>query len=102
MAGIPDGNAGTRAALIERNLRLVNEAVNRLGPAASGEDIDELFSAGTVGLIKAVDTYQTFQSGGDGAAGKAGVDLSDLAARRIEEEIFMYLRSRWRFRHSHG
>ena len=76
--------AGSRAArqkLIEHNLRLVAHIVRKY--YASAADQDDLISIGTIGLIKAVDTYDP---------GK-GIKLSSYASRCIENEIFMVFRA---------
>lgn len=74
-----DENA--RATLIEHNLRLVAHIVKKF--ENSGEDKDDLLSIGAFGLIKAVDTYKFNSS----------TKLATYAAKCIENEILMYLRS---------
>lgn len=74
-----DENA--RATLIEHNLRLVAHIVKKF--ENSGEDKDDLLSIGAFGLIKAVDTYKFDSS----------TKLATYAAKCIENEILMYLRS---------
>lgn len=71
--------------LIERNLRLVAHVVKKYQGA--GEDLDDLISIGTIGLIKAVATFD---------ARKAS-RLSTYAARCIENEILMHMRSRKKY-----
>lgn len=68
--------------LIERNLRLVAHVVKKY--QGTGEDLDDLISIGTIGLIKAVTTFD---------ANKAS-RLSTYAARCIENEILMHMRSK--------
>ena len=70
-----------RATLIEHNLRLVAHIVKKF--ENSGEDKDDLLSIGAFGLIKAVDTYKFDSS----------TKLATYAAKCIENEILMYLRS---------
>lgn len=70
-----------RNKLIEHNLRLVAHIVKKFDNTR--EDKDDLLSIGAFGLIKAVDTYN-FNS---------TTKLSTYAARCIENEILMYLRS---------
>lgn len=70
-----------RNQLIEHNLRLVAHVAKRYESKA--EDIEELISIGTVGLIKAVDSF----------ANDKGVKMATYAARCIENEILMHLRS---------
>lgn len=71
------GDEVARNVLIERNLRLVAHVVKKFESAS--EDIDDLISIGTVGLIKAIGTYD---------AGK-GTRLATYAARCIENEILL-------------
>ena len=69
-----------RAVLIERNLRLVAHIAKKyVGP---GNSQDDMISIGTIGLIKAVNTY----------SGKKSTRLATYAAKCIENEILMYLR----------
>lgn len=75
------GSEQARTVLIERNLRLVAHIVKKFDN--TGEDSDDLISIGTVGLIKAIATFN---------AGK-GTRLATYAARCIENEVLMYLRS---------
>ncbi|CAB1128944.1 RNA polymerase sigma-28 factor [Candidatus Hydrogenisulfobacillus filiaventi] len=75
------GDREARALLIERNLRLVAHVVKKY--THSVEEPDDLISIGTVGLIKAVDTFRTDK----------GVRLATYAARCIENEILMFLRA---------
>ena len=70
-----------RNTLIEHNLRLVAHIVKRY--ENTGEDKDDLLSIGSLGLIKAVDSFNF----------SANTKLSTYAARCIENEILMYLRS---------
>ena len=64
--------------LIEHNLRLVAHIIKKY--YANSSDQDDLISIGTIGLIKAVDSFDT---------GK-GIRLSSYAARCIENEILMF------------
>ena len=70
-----------REILIEHNLRLVAHIVKRY--ENTKEDKDDLLSIGSLGLIKAVDTFNF----------DAQTKLSTYAARCIENEILMFLRS---------
>jgi len=70
-----------RNILIEHNLRLVAHIVKRY--ENTKEDKDDLLSIGSLGLIKAVDSFNF----------NAQTKLSTYAARCIENEILMYLRS---------
>lgn len=75
------GDETARNILIERNLRLVAHIAKKYtGPAASSDD---LISIGTIGLIKAVNTYSSGKS----------ARLATYAARCIENEILMNLRA---------
>lgn len=75
------GDSDARNQLIEHNLRLVAHLAKRF--ETSGEDMDDLISIGTIGLIKAVESYRP----------DAGTKLATFAARCINNEILMYLRS---------
>ncbi|CAA7601573.1 RNA polymerase sigma-K factor [Acididesulfobacillus acetoxydans] len=70
-----------RNMLIEHNLRLVAHLVKKFD--GTGEDTDDLISIGTIGLIKGINTFDP---------GK-GTKLATYAARCIENEILMHLRS---------
>ena len=74
------GDENARNILAERNLRLVAHIVKKFD--GTGEDPDDLISIGTIGLIKAINTFNT---------GK-GTRLATYAARCIENEILMHLR----------
>jgi len=74
------GDEGARNILTERNLRLVAHIVKKFD--STGEDSDDLISIGTIGLIKAINTFNS---------GK-GTRLATYAARCIENEILMHLR----------
>ena len=76
------GDKKAKEALIEHNLRLVAHLAKKY--YASNEESDELISIGTVGLIKAVNTYTP----------EKGVKLATYAARCIENEILMYFRAK--------
>lgn len=75
------GDIEARNTLVEHNLRLVAHILKKY--YAQAEDADDLLSIGTVGLIKAVNTYRTDK----------GVRLATYASRCIENEILMYFRS---------
>lgn len=75
------GDQNARNVLIEHNLRLVAHIVKKFDN--TGEDTEDLISIGTIGLIKAIESY---------SSGK-GTKLATYAARCIENEILMYLRS---------
>ncbi|MDD2400730.1 MAG: RNA polymerase sporulation sigma factor SigK [Clostridia bacterium] len=75
------GDSDARNILIEHNLRLVAHIGKKFESA--GDDKEDIISIGTIGLIKAINTYN---------AGK-GTKLATYAARCIENEILMHLRS---------
>ncbi|RST73895.1 RNA polymerase sporulation sigma factor SigK [Siminovitchia acidinfaciens] len=76
-----DGDEEARNILIEHNLRLVAHIVKKF--ENTGEDSEDLISIGTIGLIKAIESY---------SFGK-GTKLATYAARCIENEILMHLRA---------
>lgn len=69
------GDELARNILVERNLRLVAHIVKKFDN--TGEDVDDLISIGTIGLIKAINTYDRRQ----------GTRLATYAARCIENDI---------------
>lgn len=75
------GDKQARRQLIEHNMRLVAHIARKY--TATAREPDDLISIGTVGLIKAIDTYNY----------KKGSRLATYAARCIENEILMQLRS---------
>lgn len=74
------GDAEVRATLIERNLRLVVYIARKF--ENTGVCIEDLISIGTIGLIKAVNTFDA----------EKRIKLATYASRCIENEILMYLR----------
>ena len=76
-----EGNQDSRNTLIEHNLRLVAHIVKKFDN--TGEDLEDLISIGTIGLIKAIESYSP----------NKGTKLATFAARCIENEILMHLRS---------
>ncbi|MDO5390740.1 MAG: RNA polymerase sporulation sigma factor SigK [Eubacteriales bacterium] len=76
------GDQNARDILIERNMRLVAHVVKKY--QGLDEDLDDLISVGTIGLIKAVSTFDASKS----------VRLSTYAARCIDNELLMLLRQR--------
>ncbi len=83
---LKDGDEAARNILIERNLRLVAHIVKKFDN--TGELVDDLISIGTIGLIKAINTYDQSKK----------TRLATYAARCIENEILMHLRSTRRMR----
>ena len=75
------GDKDARSKLIEHNLRLVAHIVKKYDN--STYDSDDLISIGTIGLVKAIDSYKMNKK----------VKLTTYAARCIENEILMHLRS---------
>jgi RNA polymerase sporulation-specific sigma factor len=80
------GDEQAKNVLIERNLRLVAHIVKKFDN--TGEDVDDLISIGTIGLIKAINTFDLAKK----------IRLATYAARCIENEILMHLRSTRRIR----
>lgn len=75
------GDEEARNALVERNLRLVAHIVKKFDK--KGEDLEDLLSIGTIGLIKAINTFNPHKN----------TRLATYAARCIENEVLMHLRS---------
>ncbi len=75
------GSQAARQKLIEHNLRLVAHIIKKY--YASQNDQEDLISIGTIGLIKAIDTFDP----------RKGIRLSSYASRCIENEILMFFRS---------
>lgn len=78
---LSQGDPAARQALIEHNLRLVAHIAKKYVSPSSSQD--DLISIGTIGLIKAVTTYSE----------KKSARLATYAARCIENEILMSIRS---------
>ncbi|MCI5727438.1 MAG: RNA polymerase sporulation sigma factor SigE [Clostridium sp.] len=74
------GDEKIRSTLIERNLRLVVYIARKF--ENTGVNIEDLISVGTIGLIKAVNTFNPVKR----------IKLATYASRCIENEILMYLR----------
>ena len=77
-----NGDSQAKDILIERNLRLVAHVVKKY--QGLDEDLDDLISIGTIGLIKAISTFDS----------RKATRLSTYAARCIDNELLMMLRSR--------
>lgn len=75
------GSLAARQKLIEHNLRLVAHVVKKYY-ALSGEQ-DDLISIGTIGLIKAIDSFDPDK----------GIRLSSYASRCVENEVLMHFRA---------
>ncbi|OYD06629.1 RNA polymerase sporulation sigma factor SigE [Paludifilum halophilum] len=80
LSRLPSGDAAVRAMLIERNLRLVVYIARKF--ENTGINIEDLVSIGTIGLIKAVNTFDPTKK----------IKLATYASRCIENEILMFLR----------
>ncbi len=78
LGGAGDGRA--RASLIEHNLRLVVYIAKKFDNTGVG--VEDLISIGTIGLIKAINTFKPDKN----------IKLATYASRCIENEILMYLR----------
>ena len=76
------GDKNARNILIERNLRLVAHIVKKY--QSPEMDMDDMISIGTIGLIKAISTFDRSK----------GSRLATYAARCIENELLMMLRSK--------
>lgn len=79
------GDLQARHILIERNLRLVAHVAKKY--ATQPQMLEEYISIGTIGLIKAVNTYRSSRK----------VKLATYAARCIENEILMSIRASRKF-----
>jgi RNA polymerase sporulation-specific sigma factor len=77
---LPSGDEAIRSVLIERNLRLVVYIARKF--ENTGINIEDLVSIGTIGLIKAVNTFDPEKK----------IKLATYASRCIENEILMFLR----------
>lgn len=80
------GKAGAREPLITHNLRLVVYIAKKF--ESPGANVEDLISIGTIGLIKAVNTFSV----------ERNIKLATYASRCIENEILMYLRKTSRLR----
>lgn len=81
------GSAEARSKLIEHNLRLVVYIAKRF--ENTGVTMEDLISIGTIGLIKAVNTYNMEKK----------IKLATYASRCIENEILMFLRRSSKYRY---
>jgi len=80
LSKLKEGDKKAKGILIERNLRLVAHIVKKY--SFPTKDVDELISIGTVGLIKAIDSFDYSK----------GTRLATYASRCIENEILMLFR----------
>ena len=77
-----EGDAKARETLIERNMRLVAHIVKKF--SVSPSETDDIISVGTMGLIKAVDSFRP----------ECGTRFATYAVRCLQNEILMYFRAR--------
>ena len=80
LSQLPSGDSEVKQSLIEHNLRLVVYIARKFDN--TGVDLEDLISVGTIGLIKAVNTFNA----------EKNIKLATYASRCIENEILMYLR----------
>ena len=80
-----EGDLEAREVLINRNLRLVAHVIKKY--QQTGYDMDDLLSVGTIGLIKAVNTFNV----------EKGSRLATYAAKCVENEILMMFRAGKKF-----
>lgn len=79
-AQMHNGDESARDKLVEHNLRLVVFLAKKF--ESSGIDMEDLISVGTIGLIKAINSFRADKQ----------IKLATYASRCIENEILMYLR----------
>ena len=87
LENIRQGVPGAREPLITHNLRLVVYIAKKF--ESPGASVEDLISIGTIGLIKAVNTFQV----------ERNIKLATYASRCIENEILMHLRKSSQLRH---
>ena len=76
-----ENNKEAKEVLVQRNMRLVAHISKKYNN--SGEELDDLISIGTIGLIKGINSFNV----------EKGSKLSTYVSRCIDNEILMYLRS---------
>lgn len=81
LKAVSEGDLKARNKLIEHNLRLVAHIIYKYYHCTN--DSDDLVSIGTIGLIKAINTYNP----------EKNIKLSSYASRCIENEILMHFRN---------
>ncbi len=81
LAKYKNGDLQAKNIIIEHNLRLVAHITKKY--CSNANDQDDLISIGTIGLIKAVNTFD----------GSKGIKLATYASKCIENEVLMYFRS---------
>ena len=80
LIGLEQGDEAAKQKLIEHNLRLVVFIARRF--ENTGVNLEDLISIGTIGLIKAINTYRTDRN----------IKLATYSSRCIENEILMHIR----------
>ena len=80
-----NGDAAARNILIERNLRLVAHIAKKF--SVSQSEADDIISVGTIGLIKAIDSFNP----------DCGTRFATYAVRCLQNEILMYFRARKKY-----
>lgn len=80
LCGLAAGEGAARDVLITHNLRLVVYIAKKFESSTAG--VEDMISIGTIGLIKAVNTFEPGKN----------IKLATYASRCIENEILMYLR----------
>ena len=80
---LKNGEPGAKDVLVERNLRLVAHIVKKYNRNENNGNSEDLLSVGTIGLIKAVNSFDESK----------GIKLGTYASKCIENEILMHLRS---------
>ena len=81
-AKMREGDKGARAKIIEHNLRLVSHIIRKYYSSFGNQD--ELLSIGSLGLIKAVDSFKS----------EFGTRFATYGARCVQNEILMFFRSK--------
>ena len=82
MQRLKEGDIQARNILVEHNLRLVAHIVKKY--QGTEEEMEDLISIGTIGLIKAVTTFDS----------EKGPRLATYAARCVENELLMFFRAK--------
>ena len=80
-----EGDDEARQILIKRNLRLVAHIAKKYSVSAT--EMDDIISVGTIGLIKAIDSFKP----------ECGTRFATYAVRCLQNEILMYFRSRKKY-----
>ncbi len=81
LTAVKNGDMASRNTLVEHNLRLVAHIVKKFDP--NPQEIEDMISIGSIGLVKAINTYREDK----------GTRLATYASKCIENEILMHLRA---------